>query len=246
MSEDDSESRAKPNDSRPVRRGNLLFVDTDEFLLEMMGSGVSLLRPRWQVIVASGPADALDVLSQHSELDAIVTEILFDDSPAAGRAFIREVSRRWPDIPVFAMTSLDRDEIHGLDTAEYIAKPPDIDFLVSRIDRVIRRQKESQVRGISITTFLQILEIDQKTCTVYVSHGGRVGEVYFRDGKLLNARLDGIEGKEAFFAMLSMREHSLRVVDKCEIDGEPSMSLTSLLMEWSVREDHTKRGEENT
>jgi CheY-like chemotaxis protein len=211
-----------------------------------MVSGLSLLRPRWQAIATSSPVQALEVLSQNAELDAIVTEVLFGGSSEAGRAFIREVSRHWPDIPVFAMTSLDPDEIHGLDTAEYIAKPPDIDFLVSRIDRAIRRQRESQVRGISLTTFLQIMEIDQKTCTVYVSHGGRVGEVYFRDGKLVHARLENVEGKHALFGMLSMREHSLRVVDRCEIDGEISISLTSLLMEWSVREDHTTRGGEGS
>ncbi len=234
-------SDERSNVQRMPRRGNLLFVDADEFLLEMLTSALSLSRPRWSVIATHNPAEALEVLSQHSELDAIVTEIVFDDSEDAGRAFIREVAQRWPEIPVLAVTTLDRDEIRGLDTAEFIAKPPDIDFLVSRIDRIIRRQRESQVRGISLTTFLQILEIDQKTCTLHVSHAGRVGEIAFRDRKLVHARLGELEGKEALFAMLSMREHTLRVVDVCTATGA-AMPLASLLMEWSVREDHSRRG----
>jgi DNA-binding response OmpR family regulator len=242
------EGEANVSDDRPdthgaPRRGNLLFVDPDDFLLDMIASGLSLSRPRWGVIATHGPAEALRTLKGNAELDAVVTEIVFDRSADAGRAFVREVGARWPEIPIFAMTRLDRDEIRGLDTTEYIAKPPDIDFLVGRIDRIIRRRRESQVRGIALTTFLQILEIDQKTCTVHVSHAGSVGEIHLRDGRLVDARLGALRGKDALFGMLSMREHTLRVVDSTDALSGIAMPLASLLMEWSVREDHTKRGE---
>jgi DNA-binding response OmpR family regulator len=220
--------------------GSLLLVDPDEFLAEMMEDGLRLARPKWGVVAVRHPNEALALLEANSELDAIVTEIVFDQSPEEGKRFVAEVGRRWPDIPVFVMTARDRDEVGGLDTAEYIAKPPDMDFLVSRIDRAIRRQRESRVRGISLPTFLQILELERKTCTVFVSHGGRVGELYFRDGRLVQARSGGSEGEEALFELLSMREHSLRVVDRCEADAAISTSLAALLMEWSVREDHAR------
>lgn len=229
-------------DARKLPAGNLLFVDPDDLLVEMIETGLSYSRPKWGVIATRHPSEALEVLSLHSELDAIITEVLFDRSVETGRAFVHEIGQRWPEIPLFVMTGLDRDETGRLDTAELIAKPPDMDFLVSRIDRAIRRQRESQVRGIALSTFLQILEIEQKTCTVVVSHRGRVGEVFFRGGKLQQARLGGTEGKEALFAMLSMREHSLRVIDRCDVDGGIAASLQSLLMEWSVRADHAKRG----
>jgi DNA-binding response OmpR family regulator len=229
----------RPAPSR--RKGNLLFVDTDDFLLEILESGLALTRPKWHVIAAHRPSEALAVLEEHSELDAIVTEMVFGDSPETGNAFIQQVGRRWPEIPIFVMTHLDPEETRGLDTAEYIGKPPELDFLVSRIDHAIRRQRESLVRGIALPTFLQILEIERKTCTLIVSHGGRVGELSLRGGQLIQARIGGIEGPEALFKMLAMREHSLRVVDKCDAARGISANLTSLLMEWSVREDHAKQ-----
>jgi hypothetical protein len=224
------------------RSGNLLFVDADRLLVEIVASGVTLARPRWGVISTHHPDEALEVLEGHSELDAIVTEIVFDRSAEHGRAFIRQVGRRWPEIPIFVVSGGDPQETQGLDTAEFIPKPPDIDFLVGRIDRVIRRRRESLVRGIALPTFLQILEIDRKTCTIVVSYRGRVGEIFFRDGKLIHARIeDGGEGKEALFEMLSMPEHSIRVIDRCDAERKIAGSLGSLLMEWSVREDHAKR-----
>jgi DNA-binding response OmpR family regulator len=242
-----SDERAVP---RAPAQGNLLLVDADEFLVEMVESGLSLARPKWRVLATRQPSEALDVLEKYSEFDAIITEIVFDRSTGAGKAFIREVGRRWPDIPIFVMTRVDPDETQGLDTAEYISKPPDIDFLIGRVDRAIRKQRESRVRGISLPTFLQIIEIEQKTCTVIVSHRGRVGELCFREGMLIHARLERTEGAEALFGMLSMREHSLRVIDRCEAEQTIANSLTSLLMDWSVREDHARgmrpeAGEEN-
>jgi DNA-binding response OmpR family regulator len=207
----------------------------------MIANGLTLARPRWGVISTHHPAEALSVLERHSALDAIVTELTFDRSADAGRAFIRQVARRWPEIPIFVLSSVDPQDARGLETAELIPKPPDIDFLVARIDRVIRRKRESLVRGIALPTFLQILEIDRKTCTVVVSHGGRVGEIFLRDGKLIHAQMQRTQGKEALFEMLSMPEHSLRVLDNCEAERTITVSLAALLMEWSVREDHSNR-----
>ncbi|HEY2324063.1 MAG TPA: DUF4388 domain-containing protein [Thermoanaerobaculia bacterium] len=233
-----NEDRDQP--ARLPLTGNILLVDPDGFLAEMMEDGLRLARPKWRVIAMRHPNEALALLEGYSELDAIVTEIVFDHSPEEGKRFVAEVGRRWPDIAVFVMTARDRDELGGLDTAEYIAKPRDMDFLVSRIDRAIRRQRESRVRGISLPTFLQILELERKSCTVFVSHAGRVGELYFRDGRLIQARSGGSEGEEALFELLSMREHSLRVVDRCDADAVITSSLAALLMEWSVREDHAR------
>lgn len=241
VSDERPKAKAAAREAPLPRKGNLLFVDSDDFLLDMITSGLSLTRPKWQIIATRHPAEALHLLKAHSELDAIVTEIEFGRSSETGKAFIREVSQQWPEIPIFVMTHLNPEETRGLDTAEYIAKPPDIDFLVSRVDRAIRKQRESLVRGISLATFLQIMEMERKSCTVIVSHGGRVGELYFRDGRLIQARLEETEGEEALFRMLSMREHSLRVIDKCDADRRISSSLTSLLFEWSVREDHARR-----
>ena len=228
---------------RPASEGSLLLVDPDSFLIEMLASGLALSRPRWEVVATRHPAEALEVLNRRSQFNVIISEVEFPPAPDLGKAFIREASRRWPDIPIFVMTQAPAEETHELDAAEYIAKPPDMDFLLSRVERVVRHRKQSLVRGFSLMTFLQILELEKKTCTLIVSHGGYVGEVYFRHGILLQARFDGLEGPEALFRMLSMRDHNLRVIDQCDAERQITASLSGLLMEWSVREDHKRRGE---
>ena len=241
-----SRKGAGPDGTRDVRPANecsLLFVDPDAFLIEMLALGLALSRPRWEVVATRHPAEALEVLNRRSQFNVIISEVVFPSSPDVGKAFVREASRRWPEIPIFVMTQVPAEETRELDAAEYIAKPPDMDFLLSRVERAVRRRRQSHVRGISLMTFLQILELEKKTCTVIVSYGGHVGEIYLRSGVLMQARFDGVEGPEALFSMLSMRDHSLRVIDQCDAERQIAASLSGLLMEWSVREDHKRRGE---
>lgn len=238
---DEPEAAAPPPSPR---KGNLLFVDPDDFLLELLENGLALSRPAWRIVAVHDVAEAIAVLEENAELDAIVTEIVFGRTAEEGKAFVRQVTRRWPEIPLFILTSAAAEETRGLDAAEHIAKPPDIDFLAGRIDRALRRQRESLVRGIPLPTFLQILALERNTCTLVVSERGRAGEIWLRDGALLDARIDGLEGRDALFAMLSMRGQSVRVLDRCDAEPRMAANLTSLLMEWSVREDHAARATE--
>ena len=253
MTVDDREAPKQRDDGRrvpayPNLKGNVLIVDSDEFLVDMLERGLSLSRPRWAVLSTRHPSEAIEVLTRYSEFDAMITELVFDGSAELGATFIREVGQRWPEITLFVMTHHAVDDVRSLDAAEYIAKPPDMDVLVSRIDRAIRRQRESWVRGIGLATFVQILELEKRTCTVLVSHAGHVGEICLRDGRLVQVRLDGVQGKQALFDMLSWREHGLRVIDRCEADTQISASLGALLVEWSILEDHSRltpsRGED--
>jgi DNA-binding response OmpR family regulator len=237
VSDQSDDARGARAEARPD--GRLLFVDPDELLVEMIASGLALSHPEWEVISTHHPFEALDVLMRYSQFNVLVTEVVFGSSSEAGRTFVREASRRWPDIPIFLMTRVPAEETRGLDAAEYIAKPPDMDFLVSRVERALRQQRQSLVRGISLMTFLQMLEFERKTCTVVVSHGGNIGEIYFKKGHLMQARFDALKGKEALFEILSMPDsHSLRVIDKCDAEPEISLTLSGLLMEWSVLKDH--------
>lgn len=234
--------RPTPVAERKKAHDHILLVDGDELLAEMIEAGLRCLRPRWSITVSPHPAQALELLAADIDVHAIVTELMFGGSSEVGHIFVQELAERWPDVPVLLMTGLDRDATGGLEAAEHILKPPDMDFLAARLDRLLRRRTESRLRGIALSTFLQILEMEQKTCTLLVSHGGRTGEIVLQRGTFRGARLGSLDPREALFAMLSMREHTLRVVDSCTTESSFELSLGSLLMEWSIRQDHARRG----
>ena len=69
--------------------------------------------------------------------------------------------------------------------------------------------------GVSLSSFLQMLEQERKSCTLVVNSNGREGRFYFDDGMLIDAESVDEVGKEAAYAILSWENPFLHV-DKAE------------------------------
>ncbi|HHO47133.1 MAG TPA: DUF4388 domain-containing protein [Desulfobacteraceae bacterium] len=65
--------------------------------------------------------------------------------------------------------------------------------------------------GVSLPSFLQMLEQERKSCTLIVRSEDREGRLYFNDGVLIDAQSLGALGREAAFAILSWENPSLHV-----------------------------------
>ncbi len=68
------------------------------------------------------------------------------------------------------------------------------------------------VHGVSPVTFLQMVEQDQTTCTVSVSHRGQVGRLHFKKGVLMDAETRDLSGTDAAYAIINWRDPDLMVV----------------------------------
>ncbi|MCG8457653.1 MAG: DUF4388 domain-containing protein [Holophagales bacterium] len=216
----------------------LLVVDPDPFFQEMVESGLKLHDPALAVLTADDPDDARTLL-QRCEVDAIVTEVDFPSSHGAGLRFLLEIRKVSPQMPVVVVTERSADAVpEDLPADAVIAKPPDMDFLLRKIDQVLRERRESILRGISLESFLQVLEVEKKTCTLTITSGQKVGRLYVHDGELIHAETDRFESKAAAFAMLSWPDYSIKITEKC--DAEPTITerLNAILMEWCVNKDH--------
>ena len=68
------------------------------------------------------------------------------------------------------------------------------------------QQKNSRggghIGGVSLSSFLQMLEQDSKSCTLTVSSDDRQGSFYFEEGVLIDAQYNHIVGEDAAYAIL--------------------------------------------
>lgn len=69
--------------------------------------------------------------------------------------------------------------------------------------------------GVSLTSFLQMLEQERKSCTLVVHSEGREGRFYFDDGMLIDAQSVDEVGREAALAIMSW-ENPVLHVDRAE------------------------------
>jgi len=84
-----------------------------------------------------------------------------------------------------------------------------------------------KLTDVSLETFIQLFEMEQKTCslTVEVPEKNLKGVLYFKDGELLDAKLNYVLGKEAALKILSWERVAVEIgydseVTEKRIDGD--------------------------
>jgi predicted regulator of Ras-like GTPase activity (Roadblock/LC7/MglB family) len=102
---------------------------------------------------------------------------------------------------------------------------------------------QGHIRGWSLSTLLQMVEIDKRTCTMRVETGDNVGLLFFRDGNLIHAETGPFRGIDAAYEIVNWGEDA-------EIDVDGAMGLqkvtidlpiTRLLLEGFTRRDEAQR-----
>lgn len=220
----------------------ILTVDADGLFQEMIESGFGIFKPDWTILKAENPKTARGMLRRY-RVEAVLTELDFpvNGSGAKGPSaagFLEELARSFPRLPLFVLTATPVDEVPSLATADFIAKPPDMDYLIGKVNRAIQHNRGSVVRGIALESLLQMLEQERKTCTLIVSSDNRVGRIYLRGGTLIHAESRGSAGKKAVFTLLSWPGSSIEILDECHAVPSISEGLSAILLEWCVQRDH--------
>jgi CheY-like chemotaxis protein len=98
---------------------------------------------------------------------------------------------------------------------DYLTKPLMIDLLIERMKRVLGQKEVDQRQALeadfhgslsqmNMNDIMQIIEGNQKTgeLLLFTSENNVIGKVFFRNGNLLDAKLDELEGVEAFYGLL--------------------------------------------
>ncbi|MEM6455452.1 MAG: DUF4388 domain-containing protein [Acidobacteriota bacterium] len=217
----------------------ILVVDPDPFLQEMIEAGFRLFNPSWTMLRAASPSEAFSQLHVH-EVSAVITELEFPDARPRGVEFLLALEDRIRRFPVIVLSSAPADTFRDLVRVEaFLSKPPDMDLLLRTVHQAI--QEESIVRGITLTAFLQMLELESKTCTLTVSAGLDVGRLFIRDGILIHAEAGRRVGRPAAYAIIGWDDPLIKVSNRCEIEPTMSVRLHVLVMDWAVDRDHGVR-----
>ncbi len=154
--------------------------------------------------------------------------ILFDESAPLidARTFIQilRTNPRTEDIPVIVVgSSLDLDRRQGFREG-FLRRPFTLEVLLGRIDQLFRssetardlrgeaREIEGTLKQIGLSDLLQILGMNRRSGRLYVSSGGKRGEIALLEGGAVDARAGGAEGEKALFRVLSWREGNFAFV----------------------------------
>jgi CheY-like chemotaxis protein len=194
----------------------VLVVDDDHgFLLSLQ----DMCRERvdsFEVVTAGNGKEALAVLAAQS-IDLVVTDLKMPEMD--GFELVSRMSRLRNSVPIIAMTAFGtpemEDRLMDLGAFQYIEKPVDFELLLQKIKDGLAAGAKGQVSGVSLSSFLQLLELDRKTCTIMARAGKRVGLLFFKNGSLINAYAEPLTGLDAAFEIISWDQAEIEIHNFC-------------------------------
>ena len=211
----------------------LLIVDDEKLFTQSLSEGLAVFDPSLRVLAAENGRVALSIL-EREPIDLVLTDLKMP--VVDGFELLAEMSRRYREIPVLVMTAFGTPEIgsrlEDLGIGVFIEKPVDFAALASQIRKTLEGAPSGFVRGIALPTFLQILEIERKTCTLRVSAAGRTGLLHFVDGTLVDAEAEGLAHEEAALEIVRWGTAEIEIQGASgRRDRRIASSLSSILLE---------------
>jgi Tfp pilus assembly protein PilZ len=146
------------------------------------------------------------------------------------------VGKASPQTRVIVMTnnasSMFRTKVKQMESVIHFDQALDISMLTKRIFTELQIDYGGQIRGISLSSFLQMVELERRSCALYITAKGKVGTIFIANGKPIAAKMGLLEGKSAALHILTW-ENVLIDIDyaPCEIIQEIDTPLMNLLLE---------------
>ena len=212
----------------------VLLVEDEAPLREAFADG--LRQAGYGVRTAGDGLRAIEVLGRGG-VELVVTDLCMPG--VDGFSLLEHLGRHHPELPIIALTGYSFPDagtfVAHLGARMLLEKPIPVAELTGAVERLLASGGEdSHVQGFTLPSFLQLLELDKKTCRVVVeAGGGRTGQITFERGQLIHAAtVSGREGDPAVGEMFGWREPRLRVSTALQTPPRNvHTSLATLLME---------------
>lgn len=228
---------------------NVLIVDDEKTLLLTMKAGFEAFKEQFSVLTAENGKKAVALL-ESTPVDLVVTDLKMPEMD--GFELLVHINEHYPNTPAIVMTAFGTPQIEtqlkksGM--LRLLEKPVDFDELTQAILKCLdEKYKGGTLTGISLPSFLQLIEMEQNTCLMEVSiPSGEQGLLYFHQGILYDALFKDLKGEEAVYAMLVLDDVkiSFRSLPDKRFKQKITSNLMTLLMEGVRRKDDLNRKRE--
>ncbi len=221
---------------------NVLIVDDEERYLLSIQSGFTLYKNQLNIITATNGKKAIKIL--HSDpIDLVVTDLKMPEMD--GFELLAYMASHFSSIPTIVMTAFGTEDVEStikkMGTLKFLEKPIDFDQLADAIFQCLELvTHRGQLTGISLASFLQIIEMEAKTCLLEIQGAEpESGFFYFHQGTPYSAIYKDLKGEKAAIEMLKLGavKISIKKTPSRKFAKQISTSLMLLLMDVAKDKD---------
>ncbi len=202
----------------------------------------------FEIMTAQNGEEAAYMMTEQT-IDLIISDL---EMPVMdGIQLLEYVDKNYPGTPVFIMTAFGSDEIEKkvlkLGAFKYFEKPLNMDILLDAVFEQLNAGAEGRISGISLSSFLQLMEMEKKTSTIKVSSGEKTGNLYFREGGLINAACGQLMGLKAALELLTWDKIIIEVEGVCrKRENVIKQPLMNVLMSAMQKKDEMEEKRKDT
>lgn len=228
---------------------NILVVDDEATILITMVEWFASAHPgdNYNVMVANNGIEAIKILSTF-KIDLLITDLNMPKMD--GFELLIHMNNNFPTTPIIVMSAFAtpdiKNKVKNMGVLVFIPKP----FSADDLDEIdfekifsAASQKDGgkgYVNGISLQSFLQLINLESKTCTLTVKDKEKTGLIYIDKGELMNAKTGSLEGTEAAQEIILWPTNglSIEIENSCaETEKKTKHTIMSLLMESARMKD---------
>ena len=218
---------AKTPEAAFTDRQKILIVDDDPKVLSVFATAVNATG-QYDVLTAENGKIALELI-KFIKLHAIVTDLDIPDMD--GIQLLKATQRREPNMGLFLMTWRPATDFQnsGLDInlSGIFEKPLVMPAVLAEIRTALRSDKKGEIQGFGTAAFLQMIEMEEKTCTLQVRSADRVGFLFFRKGQLIAAETENMKNEDAAFEIINWKDATF---DVSQADPDKPIEINHTLM----------------
>jgi len=220
----------------------ILIVDDDRILRTFIRKRLQKYNDRFEIILANDGEEAIEVLKQ-KYISLLVTDIQMPEMD--GMALLSYINNKHPHIPCIVMTSHPINKLEEISSNDKLFRLFTKPFQFEEFEEAILQALEQDIpdgtlKGISVSSFLQMIQLEEKTCLFEVQSSGKgKGLFYLREGIPYDAIYGDLKGEEAAYEIIAMKkaEITFKNLPKKKIAKRINTEITSLIMEAFRRKD---------
>jgi len=235
----------------------LLIVDDNPRLLKMLEMRFS--ESGYQATVMERVKDAL-IAAITEKPDLIIADVMMPE--ISGWEFKKLLNNipNMADTPFIFLTTNESLPLESyteeFGPIDHLRKPYSFEELLAKVEINLKRKaKRDETRStgsetsqgtledMTLVDVMQVLAMNRKTCGVTLVKGQEIGKIYFRQGRLLDARVDDLRGDDAVYKLLGWKgaDFSIGEEPRTAIQESITKDLHALIAEGLQRIEEAER-----
>lgn len=215
----------------------LLVVDDEEVVRSAL---VESFGDAFTVRTAAGGREACALLDREN-VDLVITDLRMPEMD--GLELITHLRRDHPGLPVIVVsgTANAEEEAIKVGSVDCFTKPFSTGALRRRVEEILAESVKGRVENINLASFLQLLAVEHKSCTLRIESRGRKGQLFCRGGHVVDATTGSLEGQEAALEIVTWEDTDIEIFGLSRRRETLQMPLPHLLLEAMRLKDESER-----